>query len=252
VCLTFVAHSVTSQDYAQLGILKRHFPTVPLIAVTATASERVRADVCAILGLQEASTRMFRSTANRPNLRYKICPKSETKEGIVDDMTAWIQTNWPTDAGIVYTLSRKEADTVAAGLRAHGIPAGAYHSDVAPARKQRIHQEWMVNRLQVVVATIAFGLGINKPNVRFVLHHCISKNVDSYYQESGRAGRDGEPADCVLYYSPKVSRSLVGVTCWSAVSPFSRIHVFFCCRMCQECGPWYTTLQAGLKILCQW
>jgi RecQ family ATP-dependent DNA helicase len=191
-------------DYAQLGILKRHFPSIPVIAVTATASDKVRQDCCTILALG-TNYRFFRSTANRLNLQYSVRPKPDGKDAVVDEMVTFIKERYPQSAGIVYTLSRKDADTVASCLCEYGVVARPYHSDVSPKNKEMVHRSWMRNETQVVVATIAFGLGINKPDVRFVLHHTISKTLDGYYQESGRAGRDGQPADCVLYYSPKVS-----------------------------------------------
>ena len=190
-------------DYAQLGILKSHFPSIPLIAVTATASDKVRHDVCQILRLG-SNYRFFRSTANRPNLQYSIRPKKDTKDAFVSDMVAYIKEHHPYETGIVYTFSKKDADTVADKLCDLGVVARAYHSDVSPTQRDLIHKSWMRNETQVVVATIAFGLGINKPDVRFVLHHTISKTLDAYYQESGRAGRDGKEAKCVLWYSPKV------------------------------------------------
>jgi len=189
-------------DYTQLGILKSHFPSIPLIAVTATASNKVRDDVCQILRIGR-NYRFFRSSAFRPNLQYSVRPKKDGKD-VIADMVDFITEHHPTDSGIVYTFSRKDADTVARQLTESGVSARSYHSDVSKVQKETIHRDWMKNKLQCVVATIAFGLGINKPDVRFVLHHTISKTLDAYYQESGRAGRDGKEASCILYYSPKV------------------------------------------------
>lgn len=162
-------------DYRQLGILKHHFPNTPMLAVTATASERVRHDCAEILRLGR-NYRFFRSTANRPNLTYSIRYKKDSKDAVVKDMVDFINQYHANQAGIIYTFSKKEADQVADSLCNHGIVARAYHSDVQDSRKTLIHQSWMNNETQVVVATIAFGLGINKPDVRFVLHHSISKS----------------------------------------------------------------------------
>ncbi|GAQ81432.1 Helicase conserved C-terminal domain containing protein [Klebsormidium nitens] len=189
-------------DYHHLGILKKQFPKVPMMALTATATQRVQDDVQEMLGIQGCPK--FVSSVNRPNLYYEVREKLAGATAVVDDMVAFIQEHYPSqqDSGIVYCFSRKECEQVASELSQRGISAGYYHADMNPRQRHEVHQNWSCNYLQVVVATVAFGMGINKPDVRFVLHHSLSKSVETYYQESGRAGRDGLPSRCVLYYRP--------------------------------------------------
>ncbi|XP_050071793.1 recQ-like DNA helicase Blm [Anopheles maculipalpis] len=185
-------------DYKKLSVLREQFPTVPIIALTATANPRVRIDILTQLKLAR-DTRWFLCSFNRPNLKYLVLPKkgASTKT----EMIELIRKRFPRDTGIVYCLSKKECDQLADEFRRAGIKAKSYHAGLTDSVRETTQKEWIGDRIKVVCATIAFGMGIDKPDVRYVLHYCMPKSIEGYYQESGRAGRDGEIATCILYYN---------------------------------------------------
>ncbi|XP_063864598.1 recQ-like DNA helicase BLM isoform X1 [Scylla paramamosain] len=185
-------------DYKKLSILRQRFPGVPLMALTATATPRVRVDILHQLGL-DADTKWFLNSFNRINLRYQVLPKKGKK--VTDEVAKLIKAKYKNQSGIVYCLSRKECDTVAADLTRCGIMAKSYHAGLADIQRSNIQNQWINDKVKVICATIAFGMGIDKPDVRFVMHYSLPKSIEGYYQESGRAGRDGEAADCILFYS---------------------------------------------------
>ena len=181
-------------EYRQLATLRERFPGVPFIALTATATPRVREDIMTQLRLREP--RVFISSFNRPNLSYRVIPKDKAVRQVWEFAAAR-----PQDSGIVYCQSRKSTEALAAALRAEGIPAVAYHAGMEAGNRSKNQDAFLRDEARVVCATVAFGMGINKPNVRWVIHADLPKNVEGYYQETGRAGRDGLPADCLLLYS---------------------------------------------------
>ncbi|XP_027360003.1 mediator of RNA polymerase II transcription subunit 34 isoform X3 [Abrus precatorius] len=153
-------------DYKNLGILKTQFPNVPMVALT-------------------------------------VKEKSSVGKVVIDEIAEFIQESYSNnESGIVYCFSRKECEQVAKELRERGISADYYHADMDVNAREKVHMRWSNNKLQVIVGTVAFGMGINKPDVRFVIHHSLSKSMETYYQESGRAGRDGLPSECLLYFRP--------------------------------------------------
>ncbi len=181
-------------DYLQLSLLHEQFPDIPRIALTATADEKTRQEI--ILRLQLEQAPLFLSGFDRPNIRYRIVQKQNARQQLID----FIRTEHAGDAGIVYCLSRNKVDETAEWLRANGVNALAYHAGMAgDLRYQHQHRFLMEDGL-VIVATIAFGMGIDKPNVRFVAHLDLPKSVEAYYQETGRAGRDGLPANAWMAY----------------------------------------------------
>jgi bloom syndrome protein len=188
-------------DYVALGQVRSRFPGVPLIALTATATENVKVDVMHNLGMEDAAT--FSQSFNRPNLYYEVRSKkgkAKVKE-FVDDIATLIKTTYRNQTGIIYTLSRKNCEQLAEKLaQQHGINAKHYHAMMSADEKKTIQMDWQHGRIKIVVATIAFGMGIDKADVRFVIHHTIPKSLEGYYQETGRAGRDGKKSGCYLYY----------------------------------------------------
>ncbi|KAJ4776043.1 hypothetical protein LUZ62_060300 [Rhynchospora pubera] len=187
--------------FKDLGILKIQFPNIPVVVLTATATYKVQMDLIEMLHIPQCVK--FVSTVNRPNLFYKIHDKSSIGKCVVDEIADFIKGSYPNnESGIVYCLSKKECEKVAKDLHDRGISANFYHEGMDVVSREKVHLRWKKSKLQVIVGTVAFGMGINKPDVRFVIHHSLSESLETYYQGSGRAGSDGLPSECVLYYRP--------------------------------------------------
>ncbi|XP_029009012.1 recQ-like DNA helicase BLM isoform X2 [Betta splendens] len=185
-------------DYKKLHELRQKFPNVPMMALTATATPRVQKDILNQLNMTRPQ--VFTMSFNRTNLKYAVLPKKPKK--VDEDCIGWIKKHYPRDSGIVYCLSRNDCDAMAESLQRAGILALSYHAGLSDGDREYVQSKWInQDGCQVICATIAFGMGIDKPDVRYVIHASLPKSVEGYYQESGRAGRDGEISHCILFYS---------------------------------------------------
>lgn len=182
-------------EYRALGQIKQRFPTLPVVALTATADDATRSDIVRLLDLHEPHIHL--SSFDRPNIRYTLVEKFKP----LDQLWMFMQGQRG-KSGIIYCNSRAKVEDISARLQNRGLSVAAYHAGLDNERRAQVQEAFLRDDLQVVVATVAFGMGINKPNVRFVVHFDIPRTIESYYQETGRAGRDGLPAEAALFYDP--------------------------------------------------
>jgi ATP-dependent DNA helicase RecQ len=180
-------------EYVKLGMLREQFPAVPMLALTATADEHTREDVVERLQLREPA--WFTSSFDRPNIRYLVAEKRQPLTQILQFLA-----DWESASGIIYCLSRKRVEDLAVNLQRQGYRAAAYHAGLPARQRERVQDDFLRDRTKIIVATIAFGMGVDKSNVRYVVHHDLPKSIESYYQETGRAGRDGMESEALLLY----------------------------------------------------
>ncbi|MFD0750185.1 DNA helicase RecQ [Mucilaginibacter calamicampi] len=199
-CISHWGHDFRP-EYLMLAGLKKYFPSVPVIALTATADKLTQKDILEKLDLKDPA--VFVSSFNRENISYTVVPKRNS----FNQLLAFLDKR-KDQSGIIYCLSRKSTEALASNLQAEGFSAEAYHAGLDNATKARNQEAFLRDEVKIMVATIAFGMGINKSNVRYVVHIDLPKNIEGYYQETGRAGRDGLPSEAMLYYSPGDAQKL--------------------------------------------
>ncbi|KAF4683899.1 hypothetical protein FOZ60_008428, partial [Perkinsus olseni] len=195
------------QDYLKLGMLRKHFPGVPIVATTATATPQVVEDICTRLDLNRSRANIKRAPCDRPNIFYSVLFKPRDKAKATELLLATVKKLCAAgpeseSCGIVYCLSRKETEDICGSLRDAGISAVWYHGDLATDSRAAVHKSWVSGESKVIVATVAFGMGVHHSGVRWVVHYSMPPSIQHYQQESGRCGRDGRPAISVLMASP--------------------------------------------------